>query len=173
MLKKTVTALVLGTSILGIGFWAGKSWESKEADAKISNFQKSTIDTPLIAKRVFVDNPNDVLINFISLRKSLKEVIEPYGDTFGFYFEYLPTGISIGINDRKEFSPHSFIKVPIAMAYYHYQERTKADKDIEVEVQEKDLDKECGDLWKKGTGYKISLDEAVKLAMIESDNTAG
>ena len=34
------------------------------------------------------------------------------------------------------------------------------------------LDSEFGNLWKKGEGYKLKASEAVKLALIESDNTA-
>ena len=34
------------------------------------------------------------------------------------------------------------------------------------------IDNRFGDLWKKGVGFEISMDEAARLALVNSDNTA-
>ena len=58
---------------------------------------------PLLSKRIFIDNPNDSLINFYPLRTHLREIVAPWDKTFAFYFEYLPTGMSIGVNEKIDF----------------------------------------------------------------------
>jgi beta-lactamase class A len=130
---------------------------------------------PFIAKRVLIDEWVDhsvVLTNFLPLRQQLHKEIDPYEDTFAFYFEYLPTGTSIGINEDSEFTAASLLKVPVVMAYYHKKEAMGTQTDPMVTIQEKELNKKFGDLYKKGAGAQINLDDAVHLALQESDNTA-
>jgi beta-lactamase class A len=127
---------------------------------------------PLLSKRILQEFPQDVLINFLALRMSLKQQVAPYGSSFGFYFEYLPTGTSIGVNEKDEFHAASLFKVPVIMAYYHLKERTHKTDDPTITLTHDMLDSEFGDLWKKGEGYKLSASEAIKLALTESDNTA-
>ena len=53
---------------------------------------------PLLSPRIFVQNPNDIIINFTDLREELRSVVsEEKSFHAGVYFEYLPTGVSIGI----------------------------------------------------------------------------
>jgi len=58
------------------------------------------------------------------------------------------------------------------MAYYHKKEVMNLKDDPVVQIQQKDLDNHFGDLYKKGAGANISLAEAARLAIQESDNTA-
>lgn len=128
---------------------------------------------PLIGKRVLLpDWQNDIIINFLPLRQKLRETIQPYSDSFALYFEYLPTGTSIGINEDSEFTAASLLKVPVVMAYYHKKEHEGMKEDPMVVIQKNQLDDHYGDLYKKGAGYKISLGEAARLALEYSDNTA-
>lgn len=127
---------------------------------------------PLLAKRIFNENFNDILLNFLELRSELRSTTQPWQDSFSLYFEYLPTGTSININGTKEFYQASLFKLPVAMAYYHQLERLKNREDKTVEIREIDIDSEFGDLWKKGVGHKIKMSEAIRLALVESDNTA-
>ena len=127
---------------------------------------------PLLATRILYENPVDVLINFLSLRGDLTNETAPWGDTFGIYFEYLPTGTSININGANQFHAASLFKTPVVMAYYHTRERLHETDDPVATLQPQDLDNQFGDLWKKGAGYKIRLSDAVRLALEESDNTA-
>jgi beta-lactamase class A len=133
---------------------------------------KDVAKYPFLAPRILQEYHNDILISFLPLRQELRKISEPYGDTFAMYFEYLPTGTSIGINEKAEFSLASLIKLPVVMAYYHMRERTGVTDDPEVEITPEDIDKKYGTLWAKGVGSKIRLSEAVRLALVESDNTA-
>ncbi len=112
------------------------------------------------------------MINFLDLRKKLREEVKTYGQDFAFYFEYLPTGTSIGVNEKVEFQTGSLFKVPVVMAYFHKKERLGFAEDKIVTLEERDIDPRFGSLWEKGAGAKINLDEAVRLSLMESDNTA-
>lgn len=127
---------------------------------------------PFLAKRILNENFNDILVNFLDLRTDLRSTVEPFGQTFSFYFEYLPTGTSVGVNEKEEFYAASLFKLPVIMSYFRQQERLKERSDPVLTIQEEDIDKEFGDLWKKGTGYKLKMSEAIKLAISDSDNTA-
>jgi beta-lactamase class A len=128
---------------------------------------------PLLSPRILIDNPNNTIINFLPLRKQLRSTISPWGEYFGVYFEYLPTGTSIGINEKLEFSIASLIKVPVAMAYFHLLERTGLDYgNIKVTLSEKNINRGFGDLWMRGVGATIQLDDAFRLMLVSSDDTA-
>lgn len=124
-----------------------------------------------LSETTLIDSSQDTLINFLDLRKQIKAETDSYKDEIGFYFEYLPTGTSININSNTEFHAASLFKVPVVMAYFHFQERTGV-KDKEVFIKSSELDRQFGDLWQKGEGYPIKLSEAVRLALEKSDNTA-
>lgn len=129
-------------------------------------------DYPLLAKRISVDNPNDVLIAFNPLRKKLREIVKPWGSSFALYFEYLPTGVTIGVNEKEEYKLRSLIKVPVVMALYRMYDRQGLDIDPVVRIEKRHLDRGFGDLWERGEGAQISLSEAARLALVDSDNTA-
>ncbi len=127
----------------------------------------------LLAKRIFVDDPTDILVNFIPLRKKLRTIVEPWGDTFSFYFEYLPTGTSIGVNEKTEFEIASLVKIPTALAYYRKEEQAGLGFGEKiVTLEEKHLDRGYGDLWEKGAGFQISIEDAMYRMLALSDNTA-
>jgi beta-lactamase class A len=143
------------------------SKENKNDEAKLQQ------QYPLLASRILINTPNDTLINFLPLRKSLRDYVTPFGDKFAFYFEYLPTGTSIGVNEKEEFNAASLIKVPGVMAYYRQLENNGFSLDNQtVVIKEKHIDKGFGSLWMKGAGSTITLEEAARLSLVESDNTA-
>ncbi|MBP9716736.1 MAG: serine hydrolase [Candidatus Levybacteria bacterium] len=135
-------------------------------------FEKLQEKYPLLSKRVLQELPVDILINFLDLRSELRADVAPYGDSFGFYFEYLPTGTSLGVNEKQEFHAASLFKVPVIMAYYKQRERMHMTNDPEMEIKEEHLDNEFGTLYQKGAGHKIKMSEAIRLSLEESDNTA-
>lgn len=137
-----------------------------------SSFKEQEQRFPHLSKRILSENPNDLLINFLDLRRKLREEVKPYGQDFAFYFEYLPTGTSVGVNEKIEFQTGSLFKVPVVMAYFHKKERLGITEDKVVTLEEKDIDSRFGNLWQKGAGAKINLNEAVRLSLVESDNTA-
>lgn len=127
---------------------------------------------PLLAKRIFNENFNDIIINFLELRTDLKNLSKPYGDSFSFFFEYLPTGTTIGVNEKNEFYAASLFKLPVVIAYYRQKDKMKNAEDPVLTLRSEQLDDKFGNLWKKGAGYKIKASEAVRLAIEDSDNTA-
>ncbi len=127
---------------------------------------------PFLSKRIHMDSPQDLIINFLDLRTQLRSSVAPFGDKFGFYFEYLPTETSIGVNEKVEFQAASLFKVPVVMAYYRMRERTGMSEDPMIILSSDMLDDDFGNLYKKGVGYSLRASEAVRLSLVESDNTA-
>jgi beta-lactamase class A len=137
--------------------------------------EASEINTkyPLLSKRLSVENKNDFLLNFQPLRKEVNAYIGSNKDyKIEYYFEYLPSGMTIGVNERSQFPAGSLVKIPIILAIYKKIEKGEISKKDLLTLEEKHQDKEFGSFWKKPVGTKITVEEAVKLALIESDNTA-
>jgi len=140
-----------------------------------ANREQQTLQTqkyPYLSKRIFIAGQNDILINFTNLRKKLTDYSQSIKEKLGFYFEYLPSGASIGINEKEEFIPASLLKVPLVMAVYKEIEKGILFHQQEYTVKKEYLDSSYGDLWRKGEGTKLTLDEAIRLTLVESDNTA-
>jgi beta-lactamase class A len=128
---------------------------------------------PLLAKRLFVEDPNDTIVNFEPLRSKLRAELKYYGDAgSSLYFEYLPTGTSIRIGDQTQLVGASLLKLPAVMDLYHLAENGKVNLDERVSLEEAWLDDQFGELYKKGTGYTLSIRELAKIALEQSDNTA-
>lgn len=127
---------------------------------------------PLLAKRLLIEDPNDPIINFSPLRKSLNNYYESLGVAGSIYFEYLPTGTSIRVNGNQQFRAASLVKLPVAMELYRAAELGKLDINQTVALKEEWLDEGFGTLYQKGAGYELSLREAAQIMLIESDNTA-
>lgn len=127
---------------------------------------------PFLSPRLTIEVPNDVIINFVPLREKLNKYQNGTKNSFGIYFEYLPSGVSIGINEKDTFVLASLLKVPLVMAVYKQIEKGALKPDDILTIQEKNLDTKFGDLWKRGIGAKVTVQEAIRLALIDSDNTA-
>jgi len=127
---------------------------------------------PFLSPRIFSDNQNDILINFIPLRNKLNEYMSKKGNSYGLYFEYLPSGNSIGINEKKEFVFASLLKVPLVMGVYHQIELGKIYPTQVLTIRKENIDQYFGDLWKRGIGTQITLIDAIRLTLTKSDNTA-
>ncbi|MEN9551625.1 MAG: hypothetical protein RI935_2 [Candidatus Parcubacteria bacterium] len=127
---------------------------------------------PLLSKRIFIENQNDILINFVPLRLALREYVSKNTNKLGVYFEYLPSGISIGVNDRTEVRLASLSKVPLAMAILKKVEEERIDLYDEVTLINQDIDQAFGDLWQRGAGTKLTVKDLVEISLQHSDNTA-
>lgn len=128
---------------------------------------------PLLAPRILTEKPTDTLINFLPLRTQLRQYVAAFGESFAFYFEYLPTGTSIGVNEKEAVTAASLIKVPTVMAYYRQLEKQGFSIDGQtVKLEPRHIDKGSGRLWTRGVGATVTVDEAARLAITESDNTA-
>ncbi|MET0779789.1 MAG: serine hydrolase [Candidatus Saccharimonadales bacterium] len=127
---------------------------------------------PYLSKRILSDNPNDILINFVPLRKDLTARFDALNVQKSFYFEYLPDGTSIRVGSDDQLVAASLIKVPLSMNLYRAAELGRVNLDKTVAITSSEIDNAYGDLWQKGAGTKITLREAAQLALTESDNTA-
>ena len=173
--KKGIFIVVIVVLLVSLGtnfyLWTTNQ-QLRSATKREKEYQASIIKYPHISRRVLQDLPIDVLINFLPLRTKLREKVVEYNDNLAIYFEYLPTGISIGIHEKDEFYAASLFKLPVVMAYFRGKERNDIDSDKKVKLTKDTIDDRFGNLWMKGEGYEIGLEEAAKLALVESDNTA-
>ncbi len=127
---------------------------------------------PLLSKRIFAEEVNDVIIDFQELRAAMRAYVASAEEPLAILFEYLPSGSSIGINEEERFIGASLLKVPIVMEAYYLAEQGVLDLDKTVRLEQADLDPGFGSLWKRGAGAELTLREAARLALQESDNTA-
>jgi len=127
---------------------------------------------PLLSRRILADNPNDILINFVPLRKDLEARFNQIEAQRSFYFEYLPDGTSIRAGSDNELVAASLIKVPLCMNLYRAAELGRINLDKPVAVTGPELDNAYGELWKQGAGTTITLRQAAQMALQQSDNTA-
>lgn len=127
----------------------------------------------LVSPRIFTTKQNDLIVNFATLRKDIRTVLaESKAEDYSFYFEYLPTGTSIKVNQDNRLVGASLLKVPLVMNLYEAAEKGQADLSQKVTITESDINKGSGDLWRRGVGARLDLKEAARQALVESDNTA-
>src|SRR5258706_6197329 len=133
---------------------------------------KAPIQPPFLSPRIFATNQNDILINFVDLRSKLQKYAASTKDSVAVYFEYLPSGVSIGVNDRNAYVLVSLLKNPVVMAVYKKIESGKINLSDRLTIQQEDLDNKFGKLWQKGAGTQITVKQAILLTLADSDNTA-
>lgn len=126
----------------------------------------------LLAGRIFIDNPNDVIVNFSQLRQTLRQELSAQQYNYSFYFEYLPSGTSIKINQENQMVGASLLKVPLVMNLFKAAEQSQIDLNRTLTIQEGDIDRRSGTLWQKGAGTKLLVKDTAREAIVESDNTA-
>ncbi len=132
----------------------------------------SIIKLPFVATRVQNANfDRDIIINFMPLRERIRSFIDSQDVPVGVYFEYLPTGISVGVGEKDAYIYASLLKVPLAMAVFELVDRGDIQLDKNLEVLEDDLDAAFGTDWMRGAHAHITVREAVERMLIYSDNT--
>lgn len=129
------------------------------------------VQYPLLANRLFAENKNDIFVNFMPLRQALREHVSKQPEKISLYFEYLPSGSSIGINDTDEIEMASLAKLPTVLAVYDKIHKGELDRNQVLTVTDADIDTRYGTFWQKGVGAKLPLMEAVGMTLDESDNT--
>lgn len=127
---------------------------------------------PLLAKRLFVQNPNDLIINFTPLRAKLREYVAKQDERIGIYFEYLPTGTSININGNEEFYRASLVKLPGVMRAMKLVEEGQLKKEDVVEIKPYHINTFFDGGTKLTPGDKKTVGELIALSLKESNNTA-
>lgn len=168
MKKYKIFLIIVGICLICMAsYFIGKATHTSN-----NNTVDESNSYPLLAKRLFIDDPSDTFVNFSLLRTQLKSYFTDNSIEGTLYFEYLPTGTSVRIDgDRPEVGA-SLLKVPAAMELYKAEELGRISLDNQIEVKQEWLDDAYGELYKKGSGYNISLREAAKIMLEQSDNTA-
>lgn len=164
LLGITVVSLLVN-SILGLSFLFNKKDEH-------GSRPNSSEEYSLLSKRIFVENPNDIILNFIPLRTAVQRYLDQTGLVHSFFFEYLPSGTSIRSDEDTQLAGASLLKLPTIISLYKATETKNISLDQEVVIKQDWIDNSFGNLWRKGVGTKITLREASRLALVESDNTA-
>ncbi|MEK7097552.1 MAG: serine hydrolase [Patescibacteria group bacterium] len=119
--------------------------------------------------RKFYDK-KDLIINLQPLRDELNKIGENHD--ISIYFEMLNTGANIAINKDAEFWPASLLKVPVSMAVAKKIEKGEWKWSNELVLMSSDKNERFGDLYKKPVGTRITIEELVRRALVDSDNTA-
>lgn len=167
MKKYIIPTTLILTVIVAIvaGFFGGMWYSGVQTDRQLEEHN-------LLAKRIFLSRPNDILVNFEPLRAELRNELEYYDGKVSLYFEYLPTGTSIRLGDAQQLVAASLLKVPAVMELYNLSEQDDVNLDDTISLKEEWLDSNYGDLYKNGVGYTATIREFAEITLEKSDNTA-
>ena len=115
----------------------------------------------------------DLLVRFQPLRQALLNQFTEH-ETFhvGLYFEYLPTGANIVVNNDRAMWPASLIKIPVAMAVMKKVEQGEWELDNQLVILDEDKDASFGELYKEPTGTTMTIRDLLHATLVDSDNTA-
>lgn len=127
---------------------------------------------PLLSPRIFAPDPHDTIVDLMPLRTQLKNYEGSIPEPHGIYFEYLPSGASIGLNERESFIEASLLKVPVVIKAYQLKNEGLLSLDDVMTMEQADIDRNFGSLWERGVGTSMTLREVIRSILQESDNTA-
>lgn len=168
-MKKILVMVSIGLLIFSSGFFFSNYIDN-------SKEEKLNQQYPLLAKRLFIDNPNDIRFDFRKLKASLEaDLVAGLGEDekrVSVYFEYLPSNISMSINPEMRAVAASLLKTAVAMEIYKSIEEGSLTKQDVITLQEENLDPAFGDLYQVGAGATFTVDELLDKMLKESDNTA-
>lgn len=169
--KAVVRRAALFVTVLFFGIAIGVSGTAIYKDARLDKRQQRY---SLLADRVLLGSDKDRTVSFTDLRQEIANYTNTNmkNSTYSLYFEYLPTGTSIGVNESKNLVGASLLKVPFAMQYYRALEEGRLQASDMVTIKQSNLDNSYGNLYKKGAGYQLTLGEVVQIMLLDSDNTA-
>lgn len=161
--KTIIAALAIAVVFLFVMFWQTKVSKIEEF---LSMYKLLNPSAALMDKR-------NLIVDFQELRNHLRETYERRTDyTIAIYFEYIPTGANITVNNDVRIWPASLIKIPIAMAMAKKLEKGIWEKTNELVILDEDKDAEFGQLYKQPTGTTLSIEKVMYESLVNSDNTA-
>lgn len=114
------------------------------------------------------------ITNIQPLREELLAFVEQRGlqNAITLYFEFLPTGANISVNQDLYAYPASLLKVPTAIAVMRKIEKGEWRFDNRLVLFEQDVDPDFGNRYKSAIGTTFTIDELLSAILVESDNTA-
>ncbi len=116
---------------------------------------------------------DDVIINVQPLRDDLNRLVTEEKDAVvTLYFEYLPTGANISINQDLKIWPVSLAKLPISMVTMKKIDEGIWTKETKLKFLPGDEDFTSGKLYEEGAGTEHSVAKLLELLLTTSDNTA-
>lgn len=130
---------------------------------------------PLIDPARHLISQEHFLSTIEPLRQGFKNTVAQYeaeGHSLGLYFEYLNTGANVSINQDSRFWPASLSKMPTVLAAMKKIEKEEWRLTNELVLFSEDKDQRFGELYKKPTGTRFTIEELIKETLINSDNTA-
>lgn len=168
-LRLKVVIVAIAFLVIGIGL--GGTYVTASQGNSATKLQRKY---NFLSKRILIENPNDIIIDFKPLKKNIDDYINQQNGAgkINLYFEYLPTGSSIGFNEDDEVIGASLLKLPVAINIYKLAEEGKVDLDQKIALKQEWLNAGYGTLYQKGEGYKLTVRQAIQYALEDSDNTA-
>jgi len=117
---------------------------------------------------------NSLVLHYDGLKEMIDNEIVNYNATgkVAFFVQDAKTGAWLGINEREGFRPASLLKVPVMMAILKKVEREEISLKDVITIAPEDIDSQYGNLYEKGAGTKISIQELLEEMITYSDNTA-
>jgi len=114
------------------------------------------------------------ILHYNGLKVLIEEEIKEYNSTgnVGVFVQDAKTGAWMGVNEKLGFWPASLLKVPVMMAILKKVDRGEITLKDKVTLIQEDLDSFYGDLYKKGAGVQLTIQELLKKMIVTSDNTA-
>ncbi len=155
----------VGVLLLGIGLALG--W-------LLYNPKNTASKYPLLDPSVANPAVQQQQINFDPVRQQVKDYLKSLDTRYGLYFEYLPNGSNIRVDEDSVSVAASLMKTPVVMDLYKLAEKGILNLEDTVVIEQNDIsyDIEYGDPSGLMAGQTISLRNAARLALHNSDNTA-
>ena len=171
-IRAVLLALVaLNVALAYIAFFGGKTrvFATGGEDFELLDLYISKMEA-----EKFHEMQEQMSVTYRPLRDELNNTIAAKKGEYGIYFEDLTTGVWVGINEKKEFVPASLFKMPIVIAMAKKIENGELRLNDKITLTESDIERNfvSGSLSSFGTGYSLTVSDALEYVIEESDNTA-
>ncbi len=169
-----VLLIVIGFLALSLYNTNQALWRLEKANISSERQNFSLLDPSVARLEIdeFLEKQKTFTVSYATFRQSIEQMLKMEGGEYGVYFEDLTTGAWFGINEKGKFWPASLLKVPTMVAILKEVEEGRLDLNQSVTLQASDLDSMAGALAAKGTGYKTTIVDLLRILIKESDNTA-
>lgn len=167
MKKNFFTIILLAAVFLSLNIWAVFFYAPQFCSVNAAR-QKNQYSFLNPARSIY--QQKNLIVNIQPLRDELNKFSST--TNISIYFEYLPTGANIAVNKDAEFFPASLLKLPVAMVVAKKVADGKWQWKNELVLMRNDKDDKFGDLYNYQIGTSFTIEELVRRALAESDNTA-